>query len=470
VNRGTKLGRFRHLIGPCLHGLLCLCVVPAAVLTAAPISTAQTTATQAMDDHLVSREERTRFFLAQYKVRDPHASYFDIDARREILQNRNNHSLFSWAEQITDDLSCHSASIVPVIDWKVEVPGFYPEPDRWQEAMAVFIAAETAFAKVTTAWVVHGDPYYAECLIDVYERWSQHDALLDFFYSVDNAQAWFAVEGTLAAIALSYSTISSYAVAHRPDAANRIVQWLAAAAAHHLSIDGGNSSCCNNHFYGRGVYAAMIGVIAESNELLRVGVSTIYSALKEMRASGILPREMVRGPRAWHYQNYAMAHLVVTAQIIERQGYAIYELSIDGKTLKMGVDILENALRDRDIFEDITGDVQYTAFLDDPQYLAWVEIYLTHHEAPTLRRLVQRKRPLFRRISGGPLTLFFMHPGEAQEDRWRTIDGMLVQDAAQCASHPRWRAQRDTRWRYACEQSFSSDDRRPPLNAHAVAD
>lgn len=67
---------------------------------------------------------------------------------------------------------------------------------------------------------------------------------------------------------------------------------------------------------------------------------------------GALPREVARGSRAAHYQNHALLNLVLTAQIIERQGY--------------------------------------TAF-----------------DAPRLKRWVAERRPVYNRSVGGYVTLFF---------------------------------------------------------------
>jgi hypothetical protein len=92
--------------------------------------------------------------------------------------------------------------------------------------------------------------------------------------------------------------------------------------------------------------------------LLRFGVSAIYSALREMNPDGSLPREMLRGSRRMHYQNYAALYLVFIAELLERQGYPIYDMTVDGRSLHRIIDYTLDALDDPEAYAREAGENQ----------------------------------------------------------------------------------------------------------------
>ena len=63
-----------------------------------------------------------------------------------------------------------------------------------------------------------------------------------------------------------------------------------------------------------------------------------------MRADGSLPLETARGARALWYQRHAIASLVAIAEIAAVQGYDLYALSADGRSLHQAVEFLARGL------------------------------------------------------------------------------------------------------------------------------
>lgn len=129
----------------------------------------------------------------------------------------------------------------------------------------------------------------------------------------------------------------------------RIDDWLNRSAHRHLAFQGWPQSCCNNYLYRRAVYAAMIGVLTSDDSLFQVGISAVLSALSDSRASGALPLEMARGRKAALYQNYATMHLALIAKIASRQGYNLYEIKYQGRTLSTVIGMTELVLNDSDV-------------------------------------------------------------------------------------------------------------------------
>jgi poly(beta-D-mannuronate) lyase len=120
-------------------------------------------------------------------------------------------------------------------------------------------------------------------------------------------------------------------------------------------------------------------------------VTALHSALFEMNPQGSLPREMVRGSRMIHYQNYAVLYLVTIMELIARQGYPIYEYEVDGKTIHRAVDYTLTALEDPEVVERRTGTIQDLWFMEDPQYFAWMELYGARFPSDRIDRLARAR-------------------------------------------------------------------------------
>ncbi|WP_251976861.1 alginate lyase family protein [Salinicola avicenniae] len=359
-------------------------------------------------------EARQELDLSRYTVTDPDASYFDVDARMALLAQTDNDLLQYNRDQLQHGFSCQQALQTPALDSVIRIPGYYPQPQAWELASEPLFDFEDTMSNLAGAYVASGDDYYADCVVRFLDKWATQDALSDFYYSRRDPQAWYSTESMMFAAAMAYSIVRPAIADERPEAITRINHWLNQLAHRHSSIRGGENSCCNNHFYRRALYASMIGVLTDDDELFQFGVSAIYSALSDMLPNGALPREMARGRRASHYQNYALLYLVNIMQVAYRQGYDLFELEYNGHTINEGVQFALDTFDDPAALGDLATHNQYRGFLDDEQYLAWMEIYLDHRDDARISRYVSQKRPIDNRSAGGYATLYFMDP-DAQE-------------------------------------------------------
>ncbi|WP_236551253.1 alginate lyase family protein [Billgrantia tianxiuensis] len=286
-------------------------------------------------------------------------------------------------------------------------------PDDWKLATEPLFKFEDTVSELAGAYVASGNVYYAECLVKFLDRWAQDDALLDFHYHWEQPQAWFSLESMIFAAGMAYSVARPFVEGMQEERA-RVEEWLNELASVHMEIEGADSSCCNNHFYRRALYAAMVGVLTEDDAMFRFGVSAIYSALHDMTEEGAFPLEMERGRRATHYQNYALLYLVPIMEIVARQGYDIYEYEVDGGTMHDAVDFAMDILEDPSQLGDLAPREQYTGFLKDNQYFAWMEMYRARFGESRFDDFLASMRPIYNRGAGGYATLYFMDP-EAQQ-------------------------------------------------------
>ncbi len=427
-------------------------IIAAACLAGSPTMAADMTPKDKAG--LVTPEDRAAFDLSGYTVTDPSAGYFDVAERRRWLQQQDSALIRQEIEKLRIGSSCRSLKDLPVLNDRFALPGFYPQPDSWRLAAEPFFKFEDAVSKLAGRYVVTGDPYYADCIADFLGRWADEEGFLHFEYKPITPQAWFAVESSLFAAGFSYAIVRQEIRGSRPAAAAKIEDWLKAASKRHAGFHTVALSCCNNHFYRRGLHASVIGIATDDDELLRFGVSAIYSALHEMNPDGSLPREMLRGSRRIHYQNYATLYLVFIAELLERQGYPIYEMEVDGQSLHTLVDYTLDALDDPEAYEAELGEAQDLWFMDDPQYFAWMELYGARFPSDRVDRIVRTRRPIYNRSAGGFMTLYFYHPDASeQETEIATLaDRSFRLRDDYCAKHPQWRDRRDTAWRVKCEQ------------------
>lgn len=364
--------------------------------------------------HALTYEERQHLDLSRYEVTNPNASYFDVVKRLGTLENTQNSLLLGQIGMLEIGPSCRQILATPPLDNQIRIPGFYPSPEAWRLASEPMFRFEDTVSGLAGAFMATGDDYYGKCLIRFLDHWAQRDALYDIYYSSQDRQAWYATESMMFAAAMAYSIVRPRIEGVQEKTA-RINAWLNRLAHNHSSIIGGlDGSCCNNHFYRRSLYASMIGVLTNDNDLFRYGVSSVYSAVHDLTEDGALPLEMERGRRASHYQNYALLYLVTNMQVISRQGYDVFSIEANGKTVHDAVNFALAIIDDPSKLKNYAPHEQYRSFLRDGQYFSWMEIYLSHFDHPRMEQFVKKYRPIDNRGAGGYITLYFMNP-EAQQ-------------------------------------------------------
>ncbi len=354
--------------------------------------------------------QRQSLNLRAFTVTDQNASYFDVEARRAYLRATEDASLRRIADRLELETGCQGLMALPVVDYEIELPSFYQQRVEWRRLVQPIFAFEQAVTDLGAAHLVSDDRYHADCLVDFLVKWAKRGAFERYDYASNDRQAWHNVEAAIFASAMAYSIVRP-SVPDRASDLAIIEAWMLRLARRHVSFSGGNQSCCNNHLYRRGTYAAMIGVLTGDNSLFQFGVGAIYSALYDASEEGALPHEMERGRMAGHYQNFASIYLVMIAQIVERQGYSIFDMRYRGSTLHEVIDYNIDIIEDPATLggHDPNG-VQNLSWTDDPQYFAWAEIYLSKYPNPRLETVISGRRPLYNRSTGGYLTLLFYEP------------------------------------------------------------
>jgi poly(beta-D-mannuronate) lyase len=175
------------------------------------------------------------------------------------------------------------------------------------------------------------------------------------------------------------------------------------------------------------------GALVGEDSYFREGFAAFEEALSDMRADGSLPLETERGARALWYQRHAIASLITVAEIAAAQGYDLYALEEDGRSLHTAVRFLLDAIDNPALVEPYAAADYKPGTAQDPEdqdlsflaarghgrhYMAWAEFYMARfpdrEESRRLLALLERKDPDFRPMiddySGGNTTCFVARP------------------------------------------------------------
>ncbi len=344
--------------------------------------------------------------LSGYRVTNRDAGLFDGPARLELLRTTVDPTLRLAVEAMRAmplELPWDPAALNPV----AFIPRFYEDREAWNAATRNLHGIEETVSRLAAVYVATGEGHHADRLFELLVLLAREEALTGFHHTDAEPQTWYALEGTLFALGLSYAVIRPF-VRDRSESAE-IEGWLAKASRGHLSVR--HRSSWNNHYYRRALHAASIGIVSGDDELFRFGIGALHTALAELEPSGVLPREIQRGARAVHYQNYALLYLVPLMELAERQGFPLWDLAPAGQTIHVAIGVALDLLADPRLARRYTRRTQDLGFTAHAQYFAWAEIVQARFPNARVEALVQRYRPVWSRSSIGAATLYFFEPG-----------------------------------------------------------
>lgn len=295
--------------------------------------------------------------LAQ-SVKDPHASIVNVAARQAALKSTTDPLLLAAIKGLP---SCVDSPAVAAPTGVMDIPHHYMSgsngPVNPAEAVATRVYAE--FERRITAgmnqYLATGSHAESACALAQLDDWAKARALLNYDRK-DSTQAWFQVEWTLSSAGITDSVLVNDATL---DAAQqkRVTAWLDTAAHKDIGFEKPNDTN-NNHHYWRALAATAIGITASDDVLYRFGIQTYEEAIGEIDARGAFPKEMARHENAIHYQGFALQPLVLIAELVTRQGSALYGYKANGHTLRDAIVFFGRAVDDPSLVKPYTNDEQ----------------------------------------------------------------------------------------------------------------
>ena len=205
------------------------------------------------------------------------------------------------------------------------------------------------------------------------------------------SQGHYEQKWLLAAVAVSYLKVRDSGLA-TPDQQKEILKWFSSIAGHvtdyvDSKLDRRDSDAWNNHRYWSGLAVAAAGIASNDKRELHFGIVAYQAGVDQILPDGVLPLEMNRAGRALHYHLYALAPLIMIAELAAANGADLY--SYDKGAIHRLVNVCVAGLQNPQLFAKATGvqqdivpggysgadigwAVPYVKRFPNPQLAAWI--------------------------------------------------------------------------------------------------
>jgi poly(beta-D-mannuronate) lyase len=339
-------------------------------------------------------------------VSNPKASYIDIEQRRAQLAHDKDPRI---AQAIASLSFCTKLPEVPAPTGHMIIPQRYlsgghgPINPEEGKVTRIYASFEHRVTAGMNQWLVTANKEEAQCAQQQIDAWAKAGTLLDYDPK-ESSQAWFQVEWTLSAAAISESVLVNESSLD-PVQVKRDIQWMNKVAHRTVDFDKVGTQT-NNHHYWRGLAAVSTGVISSDDALFNWGIGVYKQGIDELDKRGAFPQEMARHERAIHYQSFALQPLTPLAAFAERQHVPLFEYhSRSGRTISDAVNFFGAAFANPEIVKAYTSDAQ---LLDDgPDLFAFAEFYSHYVEAAQIPASILKGlgQPTFSTRIGGSTTV-----------------------------------------------------------------
>ena len=279
--------------------------------------------------------------------------------------------------------------------------------EKNQEAFAPLRAFVRQVTDLADGWMESrpARPAYAVRALELLAGWARAGALL----GATNQQGEYEREWTLGSFALAYLKLRD-APGLDPAARTEVEAWLVKIAKEVQPHYGqpGRSSSANNHACWAGLAVAATGAATQSHALFDWGLAQGRIGIAQVRADGFLPLELDRKTLALHYHIFALAPLVMLAELGEANGIDLYDEG-DNAILRLARRVIAG-LADPSPFAAAAGVAQQLRRPARGADLAWAEPYFARFHDRRLAPFLAVARPLRDDRLGGDLTAAFALP------------------------------------------------------------
>ena len=174
------------------------------------------------------------------------------------------------------------------------------------------------------------------------------------------SQGHYEQKWLLAGTAVSYLKVRNSGVG-TSDQQKEIQKWFSAVAnrvTDYVDSKKSNreSDAWNNHRYWSGLAVSAAGIAINDRSDFLWGVASYKAGVDQIRPDGVLPLELNRAGRALHYHLYALAPLIIIAELAQANGMDLY--TYNHAAIHRLVNLCVAGLQNPDIFARATGAPQ----------------------------------------------------------------------------------------------------------------
>ena len=277
------------------------------------------------------------------------------------------------------------------------VPSPFEAPLAQDEAVRPLEESTNAMIVLAQFYLFSGDEKYARKAAQIANAWTGS------LMNLANEQALYQAGWEMLVMAMAAGMLDDYP-GWESGEKRAFQDWLNERTWYIIA----RNDSLNNHQYWMAAQAAAVGIASNDPGLLKWAVAVYRKAIAaDILADGHMPQETARGELGMFYQNFALAALVLVAEMAEHQGIDLWSYSFKDKDLKLAIDYLFNFL---DAAQEWpwSEKPQDMGFLDPGQEgkkIGWFEIAYQHYRDPIIAQHLSRQRPIFSRRTGGMTTL-----------------------------------------------------------------
>jgi poly(beta-D-mannuronate) lyase len=340
-------------------------------------------------------------------IADPSASFLNVQARRAELAHATTPRVL---EALSWKHGCVNAEQPAPPTGRMIIPHHYLSgsygPINPQENIvtAPYRKLNATVADGASRYVATGDSAEAVCVANLLAQWAAANALLDYSFR-ESSQAWYQVEWSLSSISLAWSVVQTDPAIPAAQRAT-ILKWMHKVTEYMFDEDPrpGDTDHENNHAYWRALCATSVGILTSDEKLYRRGLAQYVRAIGQMNPDGSLPLEMARHENALHYQSFALAPLVMIAELAARQGVDLYSVRVNGHTIADAVDFLVRASADLSLAKKYASEPQTFSLFSGEKPPAWIEFWAARHPGKPWSDIITA--PLVDSTIGGNATIY----------------------------------------------------------------
>ena len=233
----------------------------------------------------------------------------------------------------------------------------------------------------------------ADCAFSLLQQAAQEEAFSVAHLGANSARDGFYVQGFyLDGLALAYLKVRSSSAGSSRQ--KTIIQaWLLQIA---LSVESFYGDMArenagdghNNLTYWGALGVSATGIATGRSDLFDWGIGVYRRATKQIAGDGTLPLEMDRAAKALHYHLFAVAPLVMIAELGERNGLHLYDEN--NGALQRLVKRTINGLVDPAYFAEKTHIAQEMPSELDGSVIGWAVPYETRYPDPVIASLLAK--------------------------------------------------------------------------------
>jgi poly(beta-D-mannuronate) lyase len=315
-----------------------------------------------------------------------------------------------WDTAVTSTETPYACPAPPQLAHDLAVDSYYSDEHHsivdearkkaYDQASAPYADFSRAVVKAADTYRTTGSQRAAECVITLLDAAAKERALTG---EMKTTQAIYEQGWSLSSWAIAFLKVRASGAASLEENLD-IAAWLKKLAEENRDYyerksRNPHSDAHNNHLYWAGLAISAAGIASEDRKLFNWGMNAYREGARDITADGTLPLEMDRAGRALHYHLYALAPLVMLAELGESNGVDLY--SEKHRAIQRLVDRCVAGLQDPGYFVQHTGVPQDMPLGLDAWEVGWAKPYMRRFPDATLSALVSKAPNLSYTTWGG---------------------------------------------------------------------